>query len=151
MLLLPLLALACFAHALPVEPDVLSSADDVHANGEAEPHVVEADVDSVRAVDTPASDKLVRERRSPFQPRPQPQGQGQGRGQGQEARGTVTGGVHRERGVGTVVHAQGEGTVWRSRDGRTSVDAHGQYERVVRGPARGRPNYNVGVRVQHRF
>ncbi|XP_063215508.1 holotricin-2-like [Bacillus rossius redtenbacheri] len=57
----------------------------------------------------------------------------------------------RERGVGTVVDAQGRANVWRSDDGNTRVDAHGRWTRVYDGPARGQRSHSAGVVFSHRW
>nr|ARH02618.1 carausicin [Carausius morosus] len=59
--------------------------------------------------------------------------------------------VTRERGVGTVVDAQGRGNVWRSQDGNTRVDAHGRWTRVYDGPAHGQRSHSAGVVFSHRW
>ncbi|XP_046990625.1 uncharacterized protein LOC124595783 [Schistocerca americana] len=66
-----------------------------------------------------------------------------------EDRGGVDVDVHREKGVGTVVGARGHGNVWKSDDGRTRVDADGNWQRVYRGPGAGKPTYSGGVRLSH--
>ncbi|XP_063215504.1 holotricin-2-like [Bacillus rossius redtenbacheri] len=57
----------------------------------------------------------------------------------------------RERGVGTVVDAQGRANVWRSDDGNTRVDTHGRWTRVYDGPARGQRSHSAGVVFSHRW
>ncbi|XP_049799238.1 uncharacterized protein LOC126234576 [Schistocerca nitens] len=66
-----------------------------------------------------------------------------------EDRGGMDVDVHREKGVGTVVGAHGHGNVWKSDDGRTRVDADGNWQRVYRGPGAGKPTYSGGVRLSH--
>ncbi|XP_049799234.1 uncharacterized protein LOC126234573 [Schistocerca nitens] len=68
-----------------------------------------------------------------------------------EDRGGVDVDVHREKGVGTVVGAQGHGNVWKSDDGNTRVDAEGSWQRVYHGPGAGKPNYSGGIRFSHRW
>ncbi|XP_046988041.1 diptericin A [Schistocerca americana] len=70
----------------------------------------------------------------------------------EEDRGGIDVNVHREKGVGTVLDAQGQGNIFRSDDGKTRVDVQGQYERVIRGPARhSKPNFSGGITFSHRF
>nr|CAD7435693.1 unnamed protein product [Timema monikensis] len=59
--------------------------------------------------------------------------------------------VTRERGVGTVVSGQAQGNVYRSPDGNTRVDAHGQWQRVYGGPQRGQRTHGAGVTFSHRW
>nr|CAD7435853.1 unnamed protein product [Timema monikensis] len=59
--------------------------------------------------------------------------------------------VTRERGVGTVVSGQAQGNVYRSPDGNTRVDAHGQWQRVYDGPQRGQRTHGAGVTFSHRW
>ncbi|KAJ1526343.1 hypothetical protein ONE63_009492 [Megalurothrips usitatus] len=85
---------------------------------------------------------------SPFQPtvrQPGPARQDHGR------RGEVSGGIDRQKGVGTVVHGRGSGDAWVSRDGNTRVNVGGHYGRVVSGPAKGAKDYGGHVNLEHRF
>ncbi|KAK7869295.1 hypothetical protein R5R35_012864 [Gryllus longicercus] len=126
--LLPLLLLVAAALARPAEPDAVADSDAAHVAGLPSLRLPEGallEADSV----------LARERRSPEE----------------KQRGSVSGSVHREKGVGTVVQAQGQGNIWTSKKGNAQVDAHGQWSKVVNGPARGKPNYNAGIRFTARF
>lgn len=64
--------------------------------------------------------------------------------------GSVSGDVSRGPGGTTTVTAEANRNIHTSRDGRTTVDAHGQYQRTYGNP-HSRPNYNYGVRFKHRF
>lgn len=56
------------------------------------------------------------------------------------------------RRLGTDVNAQGHYNIYQSPDRRTTVDAHGGYQRSYGGDfGTSRPNYNVGVGLNHRF
>lgn len=68
-----------------------------------------------------------------------------------QGRGSV--GVDVQRGQqGTTVTADGKYNVYSSPNGRTTVDAHGQYQRNYGGPyGTSRPNYGAGVMFRHRF
>lgn len=68
-----------------------------------------------------------------------------------EDRGSIGGDVSRSP-DGTRVRADGDYNVHTSKDGRTRVDARGEYERTYHGPrGNSRPHYNVGVGFRHRF
>lgn len=57
--------------------------------------------------------------------------------------------VHR---FGTNVGAQGNMNVWRSNNGRSTLDANAGYNQHFGGPfGNSRPNYNVGANFIHRF
>lgn len=58
---------------------------------------------------------------------------------------------HQHR-LGTSVGAEGRYNVYSSPNGRTTVDAHGGYGRHFGGPfGNSKPDYNVGVGLNHRF
>lgn len=53
---------------------------------------------------------------------------------------------------GTRVRADGDYNVHTSKNGRTTVDARGRWERTYHGPrGNSRSDYNVGVGFRHRF
>nr|QYL02208.1 attacin 2 [Lasioderma serricorne] len=61
-------------------------------------------------------------------------------------------GATNTRGYGTDLSAQGNLNLYRSQDGRTTLDAYGNYDRHYRGPwGTGRPNYGGGLNLNHRF
>uniref|UniRef100_A0A1B0D8B8 Attacin C-terminal domain-containing protein n=1 Tax=Phlebotomus papatasi TaxID=29031 RepID=A0A1B0D8B8_PHLPP len=53
---------------------------------------------------------------------------------------------------GTSLSAEGRANLYRSPNGRTSLDATGGYQRQFGGPfGTSKPNYNVGLGLSHRF
>lgn len=63
---------------------------------------------------------------------------------------SVTADHHRS--LGTDFNARGHYNLYSSPDRRTTVDAHGGYQRTYGGNfGTSRPNYNVGVGLNHRF
>lgn len=53
---------------------------------------------------------------------------------------------------GTNVGVHGNANVWRSNNGRSSLDANANYNRQFGGPfGAGRPNYGAGLNFIHRF
>lgn len=70
----------------------------------------------------------------------------------QGPRGGLSAGANHLHRFGTAVNIGGNANVWKSRDGRSSVDVTGGYNRHYGGPGgTGRPNYNVGGQFTHRF
>nr|CAD7262687.1 unnamed protein product [Timema shepardi] len=109
----------------------------------------------IRAADEEGSQPLVEElqhvsgrvRRSFAPGAPQLPSSGNPNGNGNGVDVSVT----RERGVGTVVSGQAQGNVYRSPDGNTRVDAHGQWQRVYDGPQRGQRTHGAGVTFSHKW
>jgi hypothetical protein len=60
--------------------------------------------------------------------------------------------ISRQRPFGTQVSAQAQGTLWRSNNGRTSVDANANWSRTYGGRfGTSRPNYGGMVTFKHKF
>nr|WCZ69498.1 attacin-like c3021 [Carausius morosus] len=59
--------------------------------------------------------------------------------------------VYEQDRVGVVGKVQGRGTVWQSDDGKSRVEAHGQWSKVLDGPQRDKPHHNAGVSFSHDF
>nr|WOJ43253.1 attacin 3 [Lasioderma serricorne] len=61
-------------------------------------------------------------------------------------------GASNTRGFGTDLSAQGNLNLYRSQNGRTTLDANARYDRHFGGPfGTGRPNYGGGLNFNHRF
>lgn len=70
----------------------------------------------------------------------------------QGPRAGLSGNVNHAHRFGTDVGVSGNANVWRSPNGRSSVDANAEYNRHFGGQfGTGRPNYNVGATFRHRF
>ncbi|KAJ8896106.1 hypothetical protein PR048_001448 [Dryococelus australis] len=70
----------------------------------------------------------------------------------QHPRGGAAVDVSRTPGFGTQVGAQGAANLWRSQDGRSSLDANARWSRNYGGPwGTSRPNYGAGLNFVHRF
>lgn len=70
----------------------------------------------------------------------------------QGPRGGVSGTVDHVHRFGTNVGVSGNGNLWRSNDGRSTVDANAGYSRSFGGQfGTGRPNYNGNINFRHRF
>lgn len=70
----------------------------------------------------------------------------------QGPRAGVSGNVNHVHRFGTDVGVSGNTNIWRSPNGRTSVDANAGYNRHFGGPGgTGRPNYNGNINFNHRF
>lgn len=60
--------------------------------------------------------------------------------------------IQKQKSQGTNVNAQVGGTVWSSGDGRTKVEANGNYNRQFGGPhGSSRPNYGGNVQITHKW
>ncbi|GAB0098569.1 Attacin_C domain-containing protein [Sergentomyia squamirostris] len=58
---------------------------------------------------------------------------------------------HQHR-FGTALEATGRANLYKSPNGKTTLDAHGTYQRHFGGPfGTSKPNYNVGLGLTHRF
>ncbi|PSN32650.1 hypothetical protein C0J52_26498 [Blattella germanica] len=57
----------------------------------------------------------------------------------------VHGGIHEQSGVGVVADVHGQGTVWKSDDGKRRVNVEGNWSKVLDGPQRGKPQHSAGV------
>lgn len=69
----------------------------------------------------------------------------------QQRNGQVSVGVERSR-QGTDVSAQVQRNLWRSNNGRSTLDGNAHVQQHFGGPAgRQRPNYGAGVQFTHRF
>lgn len=70
----------------------------------------------------------------------------------QGPRAGVSGNVDHVHRFGTNVGVSGNANLWRSNNGRTSVDADAGYNRHFGGQfGTGRPNYNGNINFRHRF
>lgn len=70
----------------------------------------------------------------------------------QGPRAGVSGNVNHVHHFGTDVGVSGNANIWRSPNGRTSLDANAGYNRHFGGPTgTGRPNYNGNLNFIHRF
>lgn len=70
----------------------------------------------------------------------------------QGPRGGLSASANNVRHLGTDVNVGGNANVWQSRDGRSSVDVNGGYNRHYGGPGgTGKGNYNAGAQFSHRF
>lgn len=70
----------------------------------------------------------------------------------QGPRGGVSGNANHVRHFGTDVGVTGNANLWRSNNGRATVDATAGYNRHFGGPSgTGRPDYNVGSVFRYRF
>lgn len=70
----------------------------------------------------------------------------------QGPRGGVLANANHVQHYGTDVGVNGNANIWRSQNGRSSLDANAGYNRHYGGPfGTGRPNYNVGATFNHRF
>lgn len=60
--------------------------------------------------------------------------------------------VSKQRRQGTNVNAQVGGTVWQSGNGRSKIEANGNYGRQFGGPGgTSRPNYGGNIKFTHKF
>nr|CAD7413483.1 unnamed protein product [Timema cristinae] len=59
--------------------------------------------------------------------------------------------VYEEDRVGVVGKVQGQGTVWESNNGRSKVEAHGEWSKVFDGPERSKPHHKSGISFSHDF
>lgn len=70
----------------------------------------------------------------------------------QGPRGGASVNANHARHLGTDVGVTGNANVWRSHDGRSTLDANANYNRHFGGPfGTGRPDYGVGATFRHRF
>lgn len=70
----------------------------------------------------------------------------------QGPRAGVSGNVNHVHRFGTDVGVSGNANVWKSQNGRSSLDANAGYNRHFGGPGgTGRPNYNGNLNFVHRF
>ncbi|XP_063219197.1 uncharacterized protein LOC134529236 [Bacillus rossius redtenbacheri] len=72
-------------------------------------------------------------------------------GDSKQGRGGVRVDVREEDRVGVVAEVRGHGTVWRSDDGRSRVDARGEWSKVLDGPQWGKPRHGAGISFSHDF
>lgn len=72
------------------------------------------------------------------------------RRQAKDDKGSVSGDVSRGPGGTTTVTGEATRNIYTSPNGKTTVDAHGQYQRTYGNP-HSKPNYNYGVGFKHRF
>lgn len=68
----------------------------------------------------------------------------------QGPRGGVSANVDHTRHIGTNVGVNGNANIWRSRDGRSSLDGTASYNQQF-GPYGGRPQYGAGLNFKHNF
>lgn len=70
----------------------------------------------------------------------------------QGPRGGASATVDHTRHFGTDVGVQGNANIWRSNNGRSTLDGTANYNRHFGGPfGTGRPNYGAGLQFTHRF